>query len=142
MRLHLLLLVRLVSFGEMRRTSGDCSPEQCPVADPPSAINVYSAGSNPWMGGLYQILGGSPILFLWYWVDVGHRVPCCRTPVECATAVLRAVEPELQVWGGSGHRILSDGRAHPARIDSLGRNLDCRCNRTVWNVLDLIKSQP
>jgi hypothetical protein len=52
------------------------------------------------------------------------------------------VDGRLSLASGSGHRILSDGRAHPARIDSLGRNLDRRCNRTVWNVLDLIKSQP
>jgi hypothetical protein len=44
------------------------------------------------MGGLYQILGGSPILTLWNPVDVGLWALDCRAPVECATAGLCAIE--------------------------------------------------
>jgi hypothetical protein len=101
MRLHLLLHWRLVSFGKCAVPLAIARWSSTSTADPPPAIDVYSAGNNPLLGDLYRIRGGSPILFLWYMVDVGHREPSYRTPVECAAADLRAVEPELRVWGGA-----------------------------------------
>jgi hypothetical protein len=110
MHLHLLLLARLVLFEEMRCVSGDCSSEQCPVADPPPAINVYSAGSEPWMSGPYRILGGSPFLFLRYRVDVDPLVPCCRTPTMRHRVASVPPRSATGIWGGKGDRRFDYGR--------------------------------
>jgi hypothetical protein len=67
------------------------------AADPPLAMNVWSTSNNPSIGGLYQILGGSPILSLWNPIDVGLRAPNCRAPVGCAAVGLYAVQPEQRI---------------------------------------------
>jgi hypothetical protein len=109
------------------------------AADPPPAIHEYSTGSNPLMGGLYQILGGSPILCLWYTVDVGHRESSCRAPVECAAMVHRVVEPE-GFGAALGHRWIPGQRLRldlciPFRASDRDRRLLDRRFYTLTNSL-------